>query len=333
MNLLAHRVYTSYMRTLVALLSILCASMICAQTTDGVADSLLLESDDIIIRQAKSAAAKTSIEVGNDALPPPSFSIRTFQEATSRAELGAELMTLYESSDNKVELLDEMMQYYHIVGDVEGQVAMADRIRTTGKYHPTVMKYQSDVLSGVADGSVVVVGGEWDTYPLICRSLAAERQITIISLPALSDPHYRNTTLAAQGITAPELGSAAQMVMELIETNPDRQIHLGLTLPHDVLSSLQDRLYLHGLTMVADVPLPLEAIWEQWRKDMRSSLMSETLAPTKVARLKMNYLPMLAMLYTSASQMGDESTAAEIATQMDRIGQAAGRSKAARDLR
>jgi hypothetical protein len=205
---------------------------------------------------------------------------------------------------------------------------MADRIRTTGKYHPTVMKYQSDVLSGVADGSVVVVGGEWDTYPLLGKLALEHKDITVVNIQLLSDTKYRSERLKEKGLMVPSNmnNGVANFIQQLYGLNPNHAFHLGLTVDKAVLKQLKSQLHLAGLSFKLGGMTSAQTVVDTFEDDVNMSFLKRSNAPAEVRKLNLNYLPMLAAVHKKYKEDGDAKKAKDVKVKMTKLAQQAGRS-------
>jgi|GEM_PF-4034126 len=199
-----------------------------------------------------------------------------YRNAPYPSAAGPDLIEAYELSERKVELLDEMMAYYEIVGDEASIQVTADKIRTTAKYHPSIMRYQDHLLQAIPDGSILITNGEWDSYPLICRMMDKEKNVLMVNLQLLADPMYRESRLPEKGLSVPS--------------------GLNGAIPKDILRELQPSLYLNGLSFRYGQVTSLQDLSEQWTNSLSSELSGETALPVTVARLRLNYLPMLATI-------------------------------------
>lgn len=236
-----------------------------------------------------------------------------FPEATAFSSLDAALALDRSAADLVVPRMTLALRQ----GDQAGLKQAAVELRDRGLVARGLQLMAEDLLASVDRGGVLLLGGELDTYPAIAAQQRDGRRTDVLVVDArlLADAVYRERVWREAGATGTAPGTAQGVVNALPQATA-RPVHLGLSLPGELLAPWHDRSALTGLTLRAGGNgEPIAELATRWQRMHRTA---------EAGPLSWNYLVAGSVLLRHYRAVNDEAgmarTEQELRRLADRIG-------------
>jgi formylglycine-generating enzyme required for sulfatase activity len=123
----------------------------------------------------------------------------------------------------------------------------------TGTVFPSLLNYSYNVLMSVDENGFLFTEGENTSIPIwILQDLMAIRQdVEVINMQLLDIINYRQRQSEKTGLKRLDAGFE-----EILKANPGKRVFLALTVPSENYASLEDQMYVTGLTsMLSNKPI------------------------------------------------------------------------------
>lgn len=200
---------------------------------------------------------------------------------------------------NNPEVWEEMLAYYHIIGNTAKENEFLKLLEKKNVYDASLLAYAEDVLIS-AQGGILLTHGEKDTYPLLLAKKKLGLEAEIINIDFLTSKTYREA-LAQKNFVLPEGAFVNTVYVKMfLSLNKERQLQVAMTLPSDYLSLLDQQLSTKGLTYSYAQPLNVKENEKIWKSLYKSILSKED---QMAQRLSANYIPLLKVLYKAEKNL------------------------------
>lgn len=242
-------------------------------------------------------SARTAADFEQEQVP-----VESIEEALLQLDL---LMVNSPAEESTLDACEFFMDHYGIRDDRSSYQRMADHWLTHTGIGADFIKYHRLLIESVEKDAVIFTNASEDSYPLLALMARGHDQKCVIPSYWISDPSFDPSSLALNGFPlGKDLISSIRM---FADANPDRPIHLALTMPHDVLGAFRDESIVSGLSIALHSPDKAERNLRKTyhklsiqRKDFNDS------------PLESNFLPTLLAMHGIAKKSGDEAIMMEI---------------------
>ena len=165
----------------------------------------------------------------------------------------------YALDPKRADALYELVMYYESQGDEENLKKFCSELYNSMDISTGLLNYNYNVLASTEKNGILFTNGDNDTYPVwvLQHALNIRKDVTVLNIHLIfSNREYLKRKLAIKTTDNDmDLLSKEKMnvfIDELLDTitdkYPQRPVHVALTVYKDVVKSIQDNLYLVGLT-------------------------------------------------------------------------------------
>lgn len=126
-----------------------------------------------------------------------------------------------------------------------GRAELSERLLESHLIYPSLLNYSYNVLMSVGENGYLFVEGENTTIPLwiLQDAMKIRQDVKVLNLDLLEVAPYRTRVFAEMG-----LKSTSDDPLALPMANTEKDFYFALTLPRQNFESLEDQLYVVGLT-------------------------------------------------------------------------------------
>jgi hypothetical protein len=162
-----------------------------------------------------------------------------------------------ELGPNRVELFDDLTNYYEIRRDKKNSEAIAKKWFASNDISSGIYTWNYNMLQSVDDNAILLTVGDNDTYPawILQRARGIKPNVSVVNLGLIRLDDYRKTYFKELGIPYIEIDWEKKLSYEAIQTmmikhikeNTDRPVYLGISASQKVYESFKDEVYNEGL--------------------------------------------------------------------------------------
>ncbi len=185
-------------------------------------------------------------------IDPNTHEFNMMQYWLNGKDLNAEkyLLDAYRLDPNNEESFDEVLEYANWTSNRDLELELAQKIKTSSKYEKAIYDYSEDLLKSLPDGSVLITSGEIETITGRVLQLVEGKSkgIVILRKEWIESKRYSPERLQELGLKLNTVyGDLKPAIQNIIESNPNKNFYLSLTLPKSEFSYISDKLFLTGL--------------------------------------------------------------------------------------
>lgn len=157
------------------------------------------------------------------------------------------LLAAYKAEPNNKLLFAEMAQYHEIQGNTQQRNEFCNKIEQVGN-STALYHYSLALVESLANGAILFTNGEYDTYAVWRAAAAKGKNIKVISNTLLQRKEYRDAIIKRYGLKNNPYNSKnhTKYIGQLADLNSNTTIYMALTLPKNIVSSLEGKLYNTG---------------------------------------------------------------------------------------
>ena len=234
---------------------------------------------------------------------------------------------------NNVELYDDLIAHYEIVGDSKRKADFSRRWYNSNQVPQGVLAYNRNVLKGLAPNAILITNGEYDTYPiwLLQTAEGLRPDVSVLNVDLLDQESYRERRCKELGLAIGkdyDKNDPRDFLHGLAKGNPDRPVYFGLTTNPRVLKYLQHRLFLTGLAFRYS-ELPIDNVGElqtNWESNFDTKYLSAPESHATVNRLNVNYVMPALILHRHYLNQGSTEKASELKALVEELAKRGGKS-------
>jgi len=162
-----------------------------------------------------------------------------------------------ELGPNRVELFDDLTNYYEIRRDKKNSEVIAKKWLASNDISTGVYTWNYNMLQSVEDNAILLTVGDNDTYPawILQRAKGIKPNVSVVNLGLIRLDDYRKTYFKELGIPYIEIDWEKNMNYEAMQTvmikhikeNTDRPVYLGISASQKVYESFKDEVHNVGL--------------------------------------------------------------------------------------
>lgn len=279
----------------------------------------VLNSNGVHSHDLKNDAEIQSLVEISESKFKDSFEYNIMQYHFNGKDLGQEAFILkaYNMKPNDISSLDEILEYATWKNNIVLEKEIATKIKESGKYDQEVYNYANDLLASLPKGSVLFTNGEIETITgrVLQLSDGLHNSITIIRKDWIQEGRYSTDRLKDLGLSYSTLvDDLKPNIQMLIESNPDKEFYLSLTLPRTDIEFMLDRLFLIGLAYKYSTygHENLKVILKNWKDLYLKKDLSNTANSTFGKKLTSNYLLSGVKLYFYHIEKGERTKAEKL---------------------
>lgn len=204
-----------------------------------------------------------------------------------------------------------------MAGNRQEVAAICKEWYASGSFSPGLLNWNFNALMSVEQNAILFTQQETDTYPalLLQYALAVRQDVSVLSFQWLQDPNYRSRILETEGLSwIPANSTLQEFLYKLVHPSPKaspKPVYFGSMTNKEVLQTDRDKLYLTGLALkYSGVPFDnLANLRYNFENRFRTDYLELSFEPEKdpatVARVNLNYLPAVLMLYRHYGTAGE----------------------------
>jgi hypothetical protein len=160
-----------------------------------------------------------------------------------------------EHASNLEDLLPERLMLAEVTSDHSTRKALSKELFGTKMLYPSLLNYSYNVLMSVGERGILIVQGESATIPLwlLQDVMNVRADVSVLNLELAANKSYLHNWMVERKLNGTELlGSMdAQALMgKLPGLNASNDFYFGLTLADDRVNSIEEQLYVVGLTSI-----------------------------------------------------------------------------------
>lgn len=162
-----------------------------------------------------------------------------------------------ELGPNRVELFDDLTNYYELRRDKKNSETIAKKWFASNDISPGIYTWNYNMLQSVDDNAILLTVGDNDTYPawILQRAKGIKPNVSVVNLGLIRLDDYRKTYFKELGIPYIEIDSEKKESYEAVQTilikhikeNTDRPVYLGISASKKVYKSFEEDVYNVGL--------------------------------------------------------------------------------------
>jgi len=246
------------------------------------------------------------------------------------------LMTAYQLSQGRAEILDEMAMFYEIRRNMEKRKEINGNWFQSNEIPEGLLNYNYNVLMTLPEDGIIMTQGDNDTFPLwvLQDALGIRTGVAVLNINLLMMNDYRARIFRELGISDISFNSSdyknqdtvevlKQLIIGQILENAKRPVYIALTVDRTYYSDnrIMNDLYLEGLAMRYQKKGydNLGVIRRHYEQDYLLDYLRESFrydaSKTVTARMNTGYLPSLIKL-CNHYKSSDESRRLETIRQM-----------------
>lgn len=204
-----------------------------------------------------------------------------------------------------------------MAGNRQEVAAICKEWYASGEYSPGLLNWNYNALMSVEQNAILFTQQETDTYPalLLQYALDVRPDVSVLSFQWLNDPEYRARILETEALTwIPPNSTLQEFLYKLVHPSPKMEakpVYFGSMTNKELLQTDRDKLYLTGLALkYSGAPFDNLAILRynfenRFRTDYLELNFEPEKDPATVARVNLNYLPAVLMLYRHYGAAGE----------------------------
>ncbi|MCC7465025.1 MAG: SUMF1/EgtB/PvdO family nonheme iron enzyme, partial [Saprospiraceae bacterium] len=202
-------------------------------------------------------------------------------------------------------------------GNRQEVAAICKEWYASGDYSPGLLNWNYNALMSVEQNAILFTQQETDTYPalLLQYALDVRPDVIVLSFQWLNDPVYRARVLETEGLTwIPPNSTLQEFLYRLVHPSSKvaaKPVYFGSMTNKELLQTDRDKLYLTGLALkYSGAPFDnLATLRYNFEHRFRTDYLELNFEPEKdpaaVARINLNYLPAVLMLYRHYGTAGE----------------------------
>lgn len=211
-----------------------------------------------------------------------------------------EMMVDAPSAKATLDACESFMDHYGIRDDRASYQKMADHWLTHTRIGEDFILYHRLLIESVEKDAVIFTNASEDSYPLLAMTVRGHEQKSVIPSYWISDPSFDPTLFGFNGF--PQGEDIVTSIRMFADANPNRPIHLALTMPHEVLEEFKDESVINGLSIALHASGKAE---RNLRKTYHK--LSVKRKDFDGSPLASNFLPVLIAMHGIASSSGDDA--------------------------
>lgn len=243
-----------------------------------------------------------------------------------------QLQQAYQLAPQRAELNREFVFRYAVTGETDSLKRWLRRWENHFRNDSALRVYAHNMLAGMETGAVLFAGSETDAFPLLAeQQLHGYRtDVLVVCLAAFHNDGQLQQFLADHNLNEPEhsytKNSVTDLLREFIRWNPDRPFYFAASVEKNVLTALQQNLFITGLAFrysapgFSNLPLLHKNITEvyHWNSGALQTVYW-------VPQLEMNYVLPLLLVAREERKKGNETQAKVLENRAMAIAEKAGR--------
>jgi hypothetical protein len=240
----------------------------------------------------------------------------------------------YKMNSDHEGILRQMIGYYAIIGDLTKAGKYTAEWEKTGYLTNAYSEYAYNVLQSIAQSSILITNGEFDTYPILKQQSSGVRSdVKVLDLSLAANAHNRALVLRRIGLKLPSNDSVsvfdAAYIRKLAAANPYSKIYLASTVGSGMLQLLKDQLFITGLAFrYSTVAIEnLNFLKENMGEKMKLDELGNGKGTVKEKMLQLNYVLPLELAAQEYDKAGDAEKAKKLRDTARKIGISTGREK------
>ncbi len=235
------------------------------------------------------------------------------------------LENAYKIAPNRPEVFDGFVVYFETQGNINKRKEFNQKWFELNDISPGLLSYNYNVLQSVKPGSIILTGGDNDTFPtwMIQDVKEIKTDVEVINISLLNIKEYRELRFKKLGI--PELyfdassgattANNREILHHILKNKPkDRNIYLSMAIWKGYYSDFEENIYVVGnllkfsKTKIDNIQL-LQKNFDNYVLDYLKFNAYNDISKELVEQLNVNYLPGLIQLYNFYKETGNSDAA------------------------
>ncbi len=262
-----------------------------------------------VVKKARAAKNLNLSEVAEDQ-NSFEYNYNAYLNASVKnAESFKYLQKAYAIYPENVDLYDDFMAYYEMTDNAMDRRVFSTKLYKSNTISDYVMEYNYNVLMSLPNNAILFTNGYDDTYPVwVTQDVKKVRKdVTIINIGLLNDKVYRDNALKQAGLKYKKKNQGADLIVDLMQSNPNADIYLAMTVDKNIIVKLYKKLYLTGLVFkYSEKPINNVIITkEKWENQFRKTSIEAVPSSFKQKQVLANYLLPLIYLHNYYVEYGE----------------------------
>ncbi|MCT4580884.1 MAG: hypothetical protein N4A35_05645 [Flavobacteriales bacterium] len=219
------------------------------------------------------------------------------------------LQKAYAVYPENVDLYDDFMAYYEMTDNAMDRRVFSTKLYKSNTISDYIMEYNYNVLMSLPINAILFTNGYDDTYPVwVTQDVKKVRKdVTIINVGLLKDKVYKDKVLKRAGLKYKKKYQGADLIVDVIQNNADKNIYLAMTVDKAVIQKLYQKLYLTGLVFkYSEEPIDnVLLIKEKWENQFKKTTIESPPSSFKQKQVLANYLLPFIYLHNYYVEYGD----------------------------
>ena len=277
------------------------------------AEKIVLEST-AVKEKARTLKSKKESKLNTNSFE---YNYQNYLAASSKNKKSFEfLQKAYEIYPDNVALYDDFMAYYEMNENATGRRQFSSKLAKSNTISSYLMEYNFNVLASLPLNSVLFTNGFDDTYPIwISQDVDNVRKdITIINISLLGDKTYLKRIFEKENIRYNHTLSGADLIADVMKSNAQKNIFIGLTVDKKIIEKLHKNLYLTGLAFkYSEKAFPnVKQTTEVWENSFKKSSLNSLPSTFKEKQVLANYLIPMIYIHNRYVDLGEVKKAEEL---------------------
>jgi hypothetical protein len=234
--------------------------------------------------------------------------------------------------DGRIELMPGLVNEAEFEFDIEKRDEACKKWYQTGDCSAGILNYNYNVLMSLPANSILITGGDNDTYPawILQGALGIRKDVTVLNASLLFVDKYRQgmfKKLGIQQISLPDEHDTTpgktfayfqENILKNIKANKGgKPLCIAHTVGEDFYKPIEDKLYSTGLVMeyhderIDNIALIKRNVEKVYKLDYLETSFSADVSQAIVNRMNCSYLTPLGKLYTFYKTAGEQQKCEE----------------------
>lgn len=271
-------------------------------------ESVILKSE----QSAKKTRAAKSFDFSSQAEDQNSFEYN-YNAYTNASVKNAEsfkyLQKAYAIYPENVDLYDDFMAYYEMNDNEMDRRSFSTKLYKSNTISDYIMEYNYNVLMSLPKNAILFTNGYDDTYPIwVTQDVKKVRKdVSIINIGLLEDKLYKEKVFKRAGLKYKTKLKGNELMIDVVESNSEKNIYLAMTLDKKIISKLYKNLYLTGVVFkYSETPFDNVLITkEKWENQFKKNTIEGIPSSFKQKQVLANYLLSFIYLHNYYIEKGE----------------------------
>ena len=286
-----------------------------------VLEESMEEESKIVLKKGKSNVSRASKSLDvlefSDDQNSFEYNYETYKNATVKNATSFQyLQKAYAIYPDNVDLYDDFMAYYEMNENRMDRRQFSIKLYKSNTISGYLMEYNYNVLMSLPQNAVLFTNGYDDTFPIwVTQDVKKVRKdVTVINIDLLKDKVYRDKVFKKENLTYKKKLEGIDLIENVIKSNSNKNIYLGLTVNKELIGKLYKNLYLVGVVfMYYTEPFNnITLTQQQWENRFLKKTINEIPSTFKQKQVLANYLLSFIYLHNYYIENGEIEKAKDL---------------------